>query len=392
MGGMRLDGVRVLDLSQLLPGPYATQLLADAGADVIKIETAGAGDGARYSPPQTEDGVGALFDAVNRGKRSVALDLKSDEGHEAFMRLAETADVVFEQFRPGVVDRLGVDYESVQEHNPEIVYCSLTGFGQAGPHENRVGHDLNYIGMAGLLDMTREDPEMAPQIPGYPVADMAGGLLSAFGIVGALASRELGNTGGEYVDVAMTDVILSFSQAVANEGLTGGDPRPGATTLSGQLPWYDVYETADGEYVTIAALEPKFWETFCEAVGREDLVDSHMTDDPAELAAVREELEAIFAEKTREEWEDHLGDVEAMVAPVRTPAEAYESDHAAARDLIDESTHTPRVGFPVHSSEPSDGAHDGPPGHGADTRDLLGEVGYDAEDLDRLADEGVLGE
>lgn len=389
---MRLDGVRVLDLSQLLPGPYATQLLADAGADVIKVETADVGDGARYSPPQTEDGVGALFDAVNRGKRSVALDLKDEAGHEAFMRLAETADVVFEQFRPGVVDRLGVDYESVRDRNPDIVYCSLTGFGQAGPHEDRVGHDLNYIGMAGLLDMTREDPEMAPQIPGYPVADMAGGLLSAFGIVGALASRELGNTGGEYVDVAMTDVILSFSQAVAYEGLTGGDPRPGATTLSGQLPWYDVYETADGEYLTIAALEPKFWRTFCEAVGREDLVDSHNTDDPAELAAVREELEAIFAGKTRAEWEAELGDVEAMVAPVRTPAEAYDSDHAEARDLVDESTHTPRVGFPVHSSEPAEGARTGPPGHGADTRDLLAEAGYDEDELDRLAEEDVLGE
>jgi crotonobetainyl-CoA:carnitine CoA-transferase CaiB-like acyl-CoA transferase len=385
---MRLDGIRVLDLSQLLPGPYGTQLLADMGAEVIKVETP-AGDGARYSPPETEAGMGSLFDAVNRGKRSIALDLKHDEGHEAFMRLAESADVVFEQFRPGVVDRLGIDYESVRERNGEIVYCSLTGFGQDGPHRNRVGHDLNYIGMAGMLDMTREGPDAAPQIPGYPVADMAGGLFAAFGIVGALCARELGNTGGEHVDVAMTDVVASFSQPVAYQALSGMGPRPGGTSLSGGFPWYDVYEAKDGEYVTIAALEPKFWETFCEAVGREDLIDSHMTDDEAELAALRAELEEIFAGKTREEWETQLGDVEAMVAPVWTPEEALTDERVEARDLIDRSTGVPRVGFPAKSSEPAEGAGEGAPGLGADTDALLAEVGYDEAALERLREDGV---
>jgi len=386
---MRLDGVRVLDLSQLLPGPYATQLLADMGAEVIKVEPTAGGDGARHTPPHTDEGHGALFDAVNRGKRSVALDLKSEAGREAFLELAETADVVFEQFRPGVVDRLGIDYESVRERNPEVVYCSLTGFGQDGPHADRVGHDLNYIGMAGMLDMTRESPDADPQIPGYPVADMAGGLFAAFGVLGGLLGRAL-QGGGEYVDVAMTDVVLSFSQPVAYQALTGMDPRPGRTSLSGGLPWYDVYEAADGEYVTIAALEPKFWETFCEAVGREDLVDAHMTDDPDELAALRAELEEVFAARTREEWEEALGDVEAMVGPVWTPAEAVESERAAARGLVDRSTGVPRVGFPATSSSGGDGAETGPPAHGAHTRAVLREAGYDEASLDRLAQQGAL--
>jgi crotonobetainyl-CoA:carnitine CoA-transferase CaiB-like acyl-CoA transferase len=387
---MRLDGVRILDLSRLLPGPYATQLLADAGADVIKVEDAEGGDYARMLPPYTDAGVGAIFDAVNRGKRSVALDLKSDRGREAFLNLAAEADVVFEQFRPGVVDRLGVDYDSVRERNPEVVYCSLSGFGQEGPYADRVGHDLNYVGMAGLLDMTREDEERKPQMPGYPVGDMAGGLFAAFSMVGALCSRELGNTGGEYVDVAMTDVVASFSQAVAHDALTGGDPRPGETELTGDLPWYDVYETADGGYVTLAALEPKFWESFCEAVEREDLVDAHMTMDPAEREALREELTALSADRTRDEWEAALGDVEAMVAPVHTPAEALDSEHAAARDLLDRSGPVPRVGFPAQCSEGSDRDSGPAPGHGEHTDAVLSAVGYDRDRLDALREDGVI--
>jgi crotonobetainyl-CoA:carnitine CoA-transferase CaiB-like acyl-CoA transferase len=387
---MRLDGVRVLDLSRLLPGPYATQLLADAGADVVKIEDTDSGDYARLMPPYTDAGVGAIFDSVNRGKRSVALDLKSDEGREAFLALAETADIVFEQFRPGVVERLGVDYESVRAVNEDVVYCSLSGFGQTGPEADRVGHDLNYVGMAGMLDLTREDDASKPQIPGYPVGDMAGGLFSAFSMLGGLLARELGNTGGEYVDVAMTDVVNSFSQAVAYDALAGDDPRPGETPLTGGVPWYDVYECADGRYVTLAALEPKFWQTFCEAVDRPDIADKHMTDDPAELAALREEIAGIFAERTRDEWEAELGDVEAMVAPVQTPAESLTGDRAAARDLVEREDGVPRVGFPAQSTATAEEGGGPTPGHGEHTDDLLREVGYDDDRLADLRDAGAI--
>ncbi|MFB6178358.1 MAG: CaiB/BaiF CoA transferase family protein [Halorientalis sp.] len=387
---MRLDGLRVLDLSRLLPGPYATQLLADSGAEVIKIEDTNAGDYARMMPPYTDDGVGVIFDAINRGKQSVALDLKADAGREAFLRLAETADVVFEQFRPDVVERLGVDYESVRERNEDVVYCSLSGFGQTGPYADRVGHDLNYVGMAGLLDLTRADDDHAPQLLGYQIGDMAGGLFSAFSIVGALLARELGNTGGEYVDVSMTDVVTSFSQSVAAEAFAGDDPRPGETPLTGGAPWYDIYPTADGEYVTLAALEPKFWATFCEAVDREDLIDAHMTQDLAEREALREEIAAIFATRTRDEWEAVLGETEAMVAPIQRLSEILDSEYAEARGLVERGGATPRVGFPALSSEmPAETG--GPiPGHGEHTDAVLEAVGYERTDLEELRERNVI--
>lgn len=388
---MRLDGVRVLDLTRLLPGPYATQLLADAGADVVKVEDTGAGDYARHMPPTTEEGVGAVFDAVNRGKRSAAIDLKSDAGQEAFYALVADADVVVESFRPGVTERLGVDYETLAAHREDLVYCSLSGYGQNGPHADRPGHDINYVGLAGLLDMTREGVDEAPRVPGYQIADMAGGLLAAFSICSALLSRELGNTGGEYLDVALTDAVVSFSQALAPEALAGEDPRPGETPLTGAYPWYDVYEAADGGYVTIGALEPQFWTAFCDAVDRPDLAGMHMTDDPAERAALREELEAIFAERTRDEWAESMADVDAAVDGVYTPAEALEHPQIEARGYVERPEDAaPRVGFPLRGSESSDSGAADAPGHGEDTDAVLAEAGLDREEIDRLRAEGAV--
>jgi alpha-methylacyl-CoA racemase len=387
---MRLDGVRVLDLTRLLPGPYATQLLADAGADVIKIEDTGAGDYARHMPPATDDGVGAVFDAVNRGKRSVGIDLKSEDGRAAFYDLAADADVLVESFRPGVTERLGVDYDAVTDHREDIVYCSLTGYGQNGPHADRAGHDLNYIGLAGLLDMTRASTEERPRMPGFQVADMAGGLLAAFSVCSALLSRELGNTGGEYLDVALTDAVVSFSQALAPEALGGDDPRPGETALTGRYPWYDVYEAADGNYVTLGALEPQFWTAFCEAVDRPDLADKHMTTDPAELEALREELEALFAERTREEWAAAMADVDAAVDGVYTPAEAFEHPQIQARGYVERPADSPpRVGLPLRGSEIPDSGGEAP-GHGAHTSEVLEEAGVEPAEIDRLREAGVI--
>ncbi|NHN60858.1 MULTISPECIES: CaiB/BaiF CoA-transferase family protein [Halorussus] len=381
---MRLDGVRVLDLTRLLPGPYATQLLADAGADVVKVEDPDRGDYAREMGPFTDRDVGAMFDSVNRGKRSVAVDLKSEAGREAFYALVESADAVVEQFRPGVVDRLGVDYETLRKHNGELVYCSLSGYGQTGPYADRAGHDLNYVGLAGLLDMTREDADAPPQIPGYQVADLGGGLFAAFAVVGALASRELGNTGGEYVDVAMSDVVLSFSQSVAYPALTGGNPRPGETELTGGVPWYDVYECADGRYVTLAALEPAFWAAFCEAVGREDLTGKHGTDDPAVREALRDELAALFASRSRERWLETLGD-ETMTAPVNTPAEAVEHPQFEARGVVERPDDAPpRVGFPGRSSAEPEATDERVPERGQHTDEVLREVGLADADLAAL--------
>lgn len=388
---MRLDGVCVLDLTRLLPGPYATQLLADLGADVVKVEDPGSGDYARDQPPLTDRGHGRLFEAINRGKRSVAIDLKHETGRELFYQLAAGADVVFEQFRPGVADRLGVDHEAVREHNRDIVYCSLSGYGQTGPYADRVGHDLNYVGVGGLLDMTRASPDEAPRIPGYPIADMAGGLFAAFAIVGALASRALGNTDGENIDVAMTDVVASLSQAVTADALDGEDPRPGDTALTGRDPWYDVYQAADGRYLTIAALEPKFWAAFCEAVDRSDLRPVHGTDDPAERRALREELIALFAERPRADWLDRLADTEAMVGPVNTPRELLADPQIEARDLVERPDDgPPRIGFPARHSGGGAGPDRPAPALGEHTDELLGALGLDDSALEQLRNDGVV--
>jgi alpha-methylacyl-CoA racemase len=387
--GMRLDDVRVLDLTRLLPGPYATQLLADMGADVVKIEDTGAGDYARHTPPVTDRGTGALFDSVNRGKRSVAIDLKSDEGREAFLDLAADADVVFEQFRPGVVDRLGVDYESVREVNDEVVYCSLSGYGNSGPYRERAGHDLNYIGVAGLLDMTRNGEDDAPRVPGYQIGDLGGGLFAAFSIVSALLSRELGNTGGEYIDVSMTDVVASFSQSIAYEALAGDNPRPGETALTGLYPWYDVYECADGQYLTLGALEPEFWQAFCEEVGKEEWVGEHMTGDPDRRAALREALEELFVEKPRDAWLEELSD-QTMTGPVLSPAEAFEHEQLAERVVKRPDDAPPRVGFPAAGTDAPEGTDESVPGHGEHTAAVLHEAGLSDEDVEALRDAGAI--
>jgi alpha-methylacyl-CoA racemase len=383
---MDLDGLRVLDLTRLLPGPYATQLLADCGADVVKVEEPGTGDPTRTFDA-TLPGPG-LFPSVNRGKRSVAIDLASDRGREAFLAVAETADVVVEGFKPGTAARLGVGYDDVVARNPDVVYCSLSGFGATGPHRDRPGHDLNYVGMAGLLDMTRSDPDADPQIPGYPIGDMAGGLFAAFAVLGAVLSRELGEAGGEHLDVSMTDAVAAFSQAVAPDALDGDPPRPGETPLSGSLPCYDVYETADGEYVTLAALEPRYWEAFCEAVDRPDLVGDQYAPDEAVRDVVREEVAAVFADRTRDEWETLLGDAGVMVAPVDSPREALTGAHAEARDLV--VGDPPRVGLPFHSSASVTGSPDTVPDVGEHTAAVLERAGYDPEAVAALREDGVV--
>jgi len=387
---MQLDGIRVLDFTRLLPGPYATQLLADNGAEVIKIEDTGMGDYARAMPPHSERGVGALFDMVNRGKRSVALDLKTSAGRDVIHELVGTADVLIEGFRPGVTERLGIDDETVRKHNDDIVYCSLTGCGRTGPDADRAGHDLNHVGAAGLLDMTRRSRDEAPRIPGYSVGDMAGETFAALGVLGALCSRELGNTAGEHLDIAMTDVVLSFSQSVAHGALTGESPRPGETPLTGGLPWYDVYETADGRYVTLAALEPKFWAAFCTAVDHDELTDEHGTDDPATREALRETLEAVFAARTQAEWEADLGAIDATVGPVHTPAEAVDSPQVGARGVIETADDAPRrIGFPARSSAPSDGVPESVPAHGEHTEAVLREHGFGTA-IERLRADDVI--
>ena len=392
---MDLDGIRVLDLTQLLPGPYGTQILADMGAEVVKVEPP-RGDPARLVRAQP-GWSGYVFSAVNADKKSITLDLKQAAGREAFYDLVADADVVFEQFRPGVADRLDIDYETLTSHNEEVVYCSLTGYGQAGPYRDRAGHDLNYVGFAGLADMTR-DADGAPTLPGYPIGDMTGGLMAATSILGALLSRELGNTGGTHIDLSMTDAVLSYAQvevAMADDGL---DPRPGETPISGSFPWYDIYETADGRYVTLAALEPRFWETFCEAVDRPDLVEYHMTQDDEESAWLRAELADIFAGHSRAEWERRLGAIDdAMFGLVNTPAEAVEDPHLRERGILaDTDAGHRRVRFPARTDAGGEHGDEGAgetghlPALGEHTDELLADCGFDADEIAQLHESNVI--
>ncbi|HYV04751.1 MAG TPA: CoA transferase, partial [Blastocatellia bacterium] len=265
-----LKGIRVLDLSRMLPGPYCSMMLGDLGAEVIKVEEPKIGDPTRHTRPLV-DGQSAAFAQVNRNKKSIAIDLKQPAGRELFLKLAATADCILEQFRPGVVDRLGVGYNKVAEINPRIVYCSLTGFGQDGPHRDRSGHDLNYLALSGVLGLTT-DEKGKPVIPGVQIADLAGGMIAGFAILAALLARE--RTGqGQYVDVSMFDVMVSMLPIPAAHHFGGRTISVGGKyVLSGAYPFYNVYEASDGKYMTLGALEPKFWANFCRTIGREELI------------------------------------------------------------------------------------------------------------------------
>lgn len=390
---MNLDRIKILDMSRLLPGPYGTMLLADLGADVIKIEDPDAGDYARFQEPMVE-GQGALFTMVNRNKRSVQLDLKKEKGRETFMKLAEDADVIFEQFRPGIVEKLGVDYESVKESNPEIIYCSLSGYGQEGPYKERVGHDLNYISLGGLLDMTRSKGG-EPAIPGVPISDMVGGLMAAFSIVNALLDRELNDSGGEYIDVSMMEAVMSLTSGplswiplIQNEA-----PEAGETLLTGKYPCYDCYETEDGKYVTLAALEPKFWKRFCEIIDREDLIEKQYPEG-GEEEKVRGILEEKFKSRTREEWEDILGEEEVMFAPVKNLKEAYRDEHVKERDFLGTlkvgEKEIKQLGFPAKSSKDIDEFRSEPPKKGEQTEEVLKESGLSEEEIEDLKEEEIV--
>ncbi len=284
-----LSGVRVLDLSRLLPGGFCSLLMADFGADVIKVEDTGMGDYVRWAPPFYEgadrSAASALFLSLNRNKRSIRVDLKTEQGREVLLRLARDADVLLESFRPGVMDRLGVGYETLREANPGLVYCAITGYGQDGPLRDRAGHDMNYLGRIGLLGLSGDADGPPVQAAGQ-IADLGGGaLMAAFGILAALRERD--RTGeGQFVDSSMADGALSWLAMVAARYFAEGrTPRRGELELAGSLVCYRPYRCSDG-WVTLGALEPKFWQAFCRGVGREDLIERQF-DRPGSEAHAR---------------------------------------------------------------------------------------------------------
>ncbi|HVV83628.1 MAG TPA: CaiB/BaiF CoA-transferase family protein, partial [Kofleriaceae bacterium] len=327
-----LEGLRVLDLSRLLPGPFLTMVLADLGADVVKVEDPKVGDYLRAFPP-AKGGISGRFLAVNRGKRSIALDLKRPDHHAAFLRLATQADVVVESFRPGVLDRLGLGWGALSAANPRLVLCSISGYGQTGPYVDRAGHDLNYVGLAGVLAMGAEGPGRPPAMPGIQIGDLAGGALwSATGILAALVGRE--RTGhGSHVDVSMTEGALALLAAELGNLDCGAHPTRGRELLNGALACYSIYRTADDRYLSVGALEPKFWIAFNTAIGRKPDV-SELVAPPARQEELRAELAAILAGKTRAEWLAIFAQHDACCEPVLELDELEAHPQHAAREVF----------------------------------------------------------
>ncbi len=342
---MPLTGIRVLDLTRLLPGAYCTLLLADMGADVIKIEEPGTGDYMRWTPPLV-NGQSALFDALNRNKRSVALDLKTPEGRDALLRLVGTADVLVEGNRPGVMARLGLGWDVIHARNPRLVMCSITGYGQDGPFASRAGHDLNYMATSGALGLngSRDGPPLPLSVQ---VADIGGGgLQPAVAILGALVGVQRGGD-GRWLDVSMTDgavgfLTLAFAARAAGEPVARGDQR-----LAGRYACYRVYECKDGGHYSVAALEPKFWSALCAALERPDLVELQYSEDLSTQRAVEE----VFATRTRDEWERILSAVDACCEPVLELDEVRFHPQVVARRSLQREVRRPAPSLGEHTDE-----------------------------------------
>lgn len=386
--GKPLAGLRVLDLTRLLPGPVATQHLADLGADVVKIEDTGEGDYARSmgaKPGETS----AFFKLVNRNKRALRLDLKKTEGVAVFRRLTLSADVVIEGFRPGVMDKLGIGYEALAELNPRLVFCSISGYGQDGPYAQRAGHDINYIGYAGVLDQIGAAGG-PPAVPNFQIGDLLGGALAP--LVGLLAAvidaRASGH--GRKVDVAMTDAVFAHAVFPLAGLLARLAPPPrGADLLSGGVPCYGVYATADGRHMAVGALEKKFWERLCDTLGRPDLKPFHLAFGTKGEQAKRE-LAAVFASRPQSHWVGVFDKVDCCVTPVLHIGEALDNEQLQARGMVVEADGMPQLAPPYKLSDYEFAIERGAPAPGQHSEEILREAGYADADIDGLRAQGII--
>jgi alpha-methylacyl-CoA racemase len=381
---MPLTGIRVLDLTRLLPGAFCTMLLADMGADVIKVEEPGGGDYMRWTPPLVE-GKSVLFNALNRNKRSLCLNLKVEEGRDLLLQLVETADVLVEGNRPGVMGRLGLDWNVMQARNPKLVMCSITGYGQDGPFATRAGHDLNYMATAGALGLNGR--KGGPPVPlSVQVADVGGGgLQPAVAILGALVAVQRGSD-GRWIDVSMTDgavswLALAFAASGAGEDVGRGDQR-----LAGRHACYRVYACKGGGFYSVGALEPKFWTALCTAVGRPDLIELQFAEGD-EGRRVHRQMEEVFATRTRSEWERELSALDACCEPVLELDEVASHPQIAARRLIESRATGVEVRPGVQLR--ADWRRRDAPGLGDHTDEVLSEIGVDQSRLQELKKRGV---
>ena len=388
-----LTGLKVLDLTRLLPGAWCTQLMADFGAEVVKVEQPGRGDYHRSFPPIAKQESGSFL-LLNRNKKSLTLNLKDDAGKEIFQKLVADADIVIESFRPGVMQRLGLDYDALSQTNPRIIYCAISGYGYGGPWEQVSGHDMNYMALAGALQLFGTT-ETGPIVPGLSIADVGGGSLpAAFGILAAVIARQ--TTGrGQFIDVSMTDGAVSWlSLHAADQFFADIEPKGGERPFIGQAPCYNIYRCRDGRDIALGIIEPQFWAAFCDLVGRPDLKSDQWPDGDAAVNQ-RAELQAIFETDDAASWVERLIAVDVPIARVNTIAEARDDPQLKHRDMFLEVDHPvegriPQLGFPVKMSDTPGSINCPPPGLGEHTAELLDGLGYTASDIEKLRKDGAI--
>lgn len=391
-----LEGIKILDLSRLAPGPFCSMMLGDMGADVLLVEAPAEGKMGAMAVlgRPTDREKAAAYNILARNKRSIVLNLRDDEARDIFYKLAETADVVLEGFRPGVVKRLGVDYDTLSKRNPRIVYCSLSGFGQTGPYSQLVGHDINYISVGGALGMIGW-PDTPPAIPMNIIADFAGGgMHAAYGILAALLARE--RTGrGQYVDIAMSDGVLYLLASLVGGVLQGGaSPSRGGTLLNGSVPHYNVYECADGGWISLGSLEPHFFANLCKAMECEQYIPHQY--DPSKREEIAQCFRERFKTRPRDEWFKLLSQTDICAGPVYSLAEALEDPHNLARQMVVEVDHptlgkVKSLGVGTKLSDTPGSVRTTAPHAGQHTDEVLASIGFDAAAIAALRDRKVVG-
>lgn len=371
-----LQDLTLLDLSRQLPGPFCSTMLADLGMDTLVVAN-----------PADPFGTGIPF--LARNKRSMTLNLKTDAGRALFLRLADRADVLLEGFRPGVMQRLGLDYAALSARNPRLIYCAISGYGQDGPYRDRVGHDVNYLGVAGVLGFIG-DGDGPPVIPGVQIADIgAGALMAVVGILCAVIARQ--RTGrGQMVDIAMLDGAALWNVYPLLLHLLGQSPQRGRTQLTGHYACYAVYETSDRRWVTVGAYEGHFWATLCRSLGHPELVDRQWAEGQ-ERVRILETFRAIFRTRTQAEWMAELGERDICFGPVNDVEQMLADPQLRHRGMIvDQPDGPPTLGNPVHLSDTPPSLRTPPPRFGQHTEEVLRELGLDAAAIERLRADGVI--